>query len=122
MHSEIEHTLLRLEHELLQPETRKSPSRLNEMIVDSFLEIGSSGKRYSKQNVISTLQSAPETKYSLSDFAIKEISPEITLATYRVEAVELKSGNKRVSFRSSLWKKSNGKWQMLFHQGTPVIS
>ena len=122
MHSEIEQTLLHLEHELLRPDTRKSSARLNELIADDFLEIGSSGKRYSKQDAISSLQSLPESKYSLNDFTVKEISPVFVFTIYRVETVELKSGTKRVSLRSSLWKNINGKWQILFHQGTPVIS
>ena len=108
-----------LEVELLQPDVRKSPNRLNELLADDFFEFGASGNRYSKHEMLDLMQEGREAKYTVHDFATVQISPDTILATYRVEKELLDNGEKSFSLRSSLWQNRNGQWQMFFHQGTP---
>jgi hypothetical protein len=54
------------------------------------------------------------TKYTVQDFKIKELSEDVMLATYKVEA------NSTISLRSSIWKYERGDWRMVFHQGTGI--
>jgi hypothetical protein len=107
-----------LELELLQQEVRKSKERLNELIADNFLEIGSSGKSYNKQDIINELLKESETKITLKDFNTIEISLDTILATYLAEKEILGSNEKILSSRSSIWQNKNGNWQIIFHQGT----
>ncbi len=51
-----------LEVELLQPEVRKSKERLNELLADDFFEIGESGKKYSKQDILNEYTKSPRNK------------------------------------------------------------
>ncbi len=111
-----------LELELLQPEVRKSKKRLNELIVDNFLEIGSSGRNYNKEDILNELPSQSEIKFSMKDFNAIEISVDTILATYQVEKIILESNEKTKSARSSIWQNKNGNWQMIFHQGTNLNS
>ena len=105
-----------LETELLQPEVRKAKERLNELLADEFIEIGESGKKYNKQEILNDLPEQTEIKFTISNFNAVEVSPDIVLATYQAE--EEIAGNKTSSLRSSFWQNKNGKWQIIFHQGT----
>lgn len=107
-----------LELELLQPEVRKSKERLNELIADDFVEIGTSGKEYTKQDVINDLTEEPEIKFTIQNFNTIEISPDSIFATYQVEKEILGRIAKINSSRTSIWKNTDGRWQIIFHQGT----
>ena len=108
-----------LETELLQPEVRKSKERLNELLADEFYEIGESGKQYNKQDILKDLPKQTEIKYTIQNFNAVEVSPGIILATYQAEK-EMAGKKGTSSLRSSFWQNRNGKWQITFHQGTPL--
>ena len=99
-----------LEQSLLDPSVRQSTAQLNKLIADDFLEFGSSGRVYNKQDCIKPDDSP--RKFSVSDFSIKELSKDVMLATYNT----IEDGT--VSLRSSIWKRYGDEWQMTFHQGT----
>jgi hypothetical protein len=44
------------------------------------------------------------------------LAPDVVLATYRV----VDETRKQHTLRSSIWKLKDGRWQMVFHQGTPT--
>ena len=120
MDKNLTNIIRELEVELLHPDVRKSTTRLNELLSEDFFEFGSTGKSYSKQDVIRLLKKAKEAKFTISDFKIKVLSPDVVLATYSIEKEDLESSGKSWSLRSSLWQNHNGNWQIIFHQGTPV--
>ncbi|MFC0270379.1 DUF4440 domain-containing protein [Metabacillus herbersteinensis] len=105
--------LQRLEEKLLKPEVRSSITDLEELLSDEFLEFGSSGNIYTKQDCLNGLALS---KMTLHDFELKQLSEDTVLTTYRIfnETRELHT------LRSSIWKLTSGKWQMFFHQGTPT--
>ena len=107
-----------LELELLQPEVRKSKERLNDLIADNFLEVGTSGRNYNKQDILNELPGERETKFTVKDFRTIEISSDTILATYQAEKEISGSKEKILSSRSSIWKNNDGNWQIIFHQGT----
>jgi len=111
-----------LEIELLQPEVRKSKDRLNELIADEFIEIGESGKQYNKQDILDALPKQSGIRFSPKDFKATEISSNVVLATFHLEKEITESGEKIISLRSSIWKNKSGRWQIVFHQGTPLKS
>ena len=119
MKNQLISTIKALEVALLQPEVRKSKRRLNELLADGFFEFGASGNRWTKKDTLNDLPTLVEVKYTMHDFDIIELSSDVVLATYRIEKKVRGSGKKTTSLRSSIWKKRNGKWQMVFHQGTP---
>ena len=119
-----EATLLRrLEEELLKPEVRHAPDRVGDLLSDDFVEFGSSGNVYNKQQVIEALDEEgpadPTIRLSLVDFIAQGLAPGVILVTYRT-IQEGSPGSRRESrLRSSIWKLTEGRWQMVFHQGTP---
>ena len=109
-----------LELELIQPEIRKSKERLNDLLADDFIEIGESGDQYNKQDILSALPKQSGIRFFLNDFNTSEISPGVVLATFQLEKEIVNSSEKIISLRSSIWKLNNGKWQIVFHQGTKI--
>ena len=99
-----------LEQSLLDPSVRQSTEQLNTLIADGFLEFGSSGKIYNKQDCIK--QDDIPRKFVVSDFKIKELSKDVMLATYKTTEDGI------ASLRSSIWKRYGAEWQIIFHQGT----
>ena len=105
-----------LECSLLDPEVRKSKDLLDIYISDDFMEFGSSGKVYNKEEIISSLPVEKHRKIEVLNFQINELAENVILATY----ISLENGIS--TLRSSIWKNTNGCWKMLFHQGTRIIS
>jgi hypothetical protein len=114
-------TILRhLEEQLLQPKVRSSAQDVAALLTEDFLEFGSSGHIFTKQQVIESLAQEVPTRRTLSDFRARMLAPGVALVTYR--AVRHGEVEEQVvySLRSSIWRWDEGRWQMVFHQGTPV--
>lgn len=117
---ELEQLILALEERLLNPEVRCSKQKLEELLDEEFIEFCSSGNIYiyDKDKVIDTEINLEVANWRILDFKIKWISKECILATYRL--VKDSIGTKEHSLRSSIWKKQNHQWKMIFHQGTKM--
>lgn len=111
--------LFELETSLLQPEVRRSREAVSKLLADGFVEFGSSGSVYSKEQILDGLKSEVPRNLSLADFRICELAEGLFLATYRTMA-ESPAATMIQSRRSSIWRNVEGRWQMIFHQGTPL--
>ena len=114
--SKTEKVIYELELSLMSSEVRNSAERIKDILSEDFFEFGSSGKRYkySAGDVFDT-----QYTYSVEDFKVTQIGEDCALATYR--AVRTKEDLEiDCTLRSSLWRRENGMWKMLFHQGTPA--
>ncbi|MEI5906011.1 DUF4440 domain-containing protein [Bacillus spongiae] len=105
--------LLELEQELLQPNTRTTPAKLDSLLADNFFEFGSSGNIWYKQDSAGG-EGLSVRDMTLSHFEIFPLAEDAVLATYRIQD-KTRMVN---TLRSSIWKLIDGKWQMFFHQGT----
>ena len=111
--------LRRLEERLLNPAIRKSGADVSNLLADEFIEFGSSGRVFGKQEIVDALRSEPPVQRSLTDFGARSLAPNVVLVTYRVSRRDLDGQTVTGSLRSSIWKRIDGRWQMVFHQGTP---
>jgi hypothetical protein len=109
--SSLETHIKELEEKLLKPDIRTSKSDLEELLSNEFMEFTSSGNVINKQDCLDGLQT---NRMELYDFSIKVLSEELILSKFRLNIVDKNNH----SLRSSIWKYSDGRWQMLFHQGT----
>lgn len=114
--------ILQLEEKLLQPDLRKSSNEIAQLLAEDFMEIGSSGQAYNKQQVIDALQNESIDKMSIGRFEIFHLSENIILATYRATKRNAANGQEAYSLRSSIWKLFGDKWKMVFHQGTQTTN
>lgn len=106
--------LRELEESLLEPDVRKS-ERLVELIADDFVEFGSSGRTYTKADLVAALKAESPTLQSTADFRVELLAPTAALVTYRIRR---HSQPPLDTLRSSTWRLRDGRWQMVFHQGT----
>lgn len=109
-----------LEEKLLQPDIRKSVEALTLMIADAFIELGSSGRTYNKQQMIDVLPTLPIIKMTIMDFEARLLAKGVVLTIYRLAEY----GNETIAYslRSSIWKLQDDEWQIVFHQGTPLTA
>jgi len=114
----IEDHLRALEEELLQPAVRKTASRVDALLADDFLEFGSSGRVFDKHDIIDILKSESPARRSLTDFRALPLGPGVVLTTYRATSYAPSGEQPIHSLRSSVWRLVDGRWQIVFHQGT----
>ena len=85
-----------------------------------FWEVGASGRRYSREFVLETLENrAPdpdESQWLTRDFQCREIAADNYLITYTLQQ------GPRITRRATLWRRTTGGWKILYHQGTLVES
>jgi hypothetical protein len=113
--------IYQLEDRLLQPEIRRSKEEIAKLLVDDFVEFGSSGRIFDKIQVVEGLPHSPTVPMVIEDFQIKVLSSNVVLATYRVVRTNEPREEMKNSLRSSIWKFIDKRWQMVFHQGTRTI-
>jgi hypothetical protein len=109
-----------LEERLLQSATRRSPEEVGSLLAVDFVEFGSSGSVYDRQQVIDGLGQEQPMERSVTAFAVRELSKDTVLVTYRAERRDPLGGREWHSLRSSIWRLTDGGWQMIFHQGTAI--
>ena len=115
----------RLEEELHRPEIRQSADTVASLLAKGFVEFGSSGTIYDDRDELIMQLAVEKTEPSSQpvmacDYTFRSISPDAVLVTYR--SVRSAEGDRpaRHVLRSSIWQRVDGRWQMIFHQGTPT--
>ena len=118
-------TVRRAELRLLEPEVRADAKDLAILLHPEFHEIGASGRRWTRAEVIQEFAQyepvSDNPNVVVQDMSVQSVSGGVVLVTYRTIEPE------RSVLRSSLWvrdsKPSEGEsWQIIFHQGTPSPS
>ena len=111
--------LRKLEESLTKPETRRSAEELGRLLADDFREFGGSGRVFDKRQIIDALQNQPAVQLWLDDFQVRCLAPDVVLVTYRGNCRFPASDKVSHSLRSSIWRNRDGRWEVVFHQGTP---
>ena len=105
--------ILELEKSLFKYEFMSDITYLNEIIDEKYIEVGKSGKKFNKKNVINDLSSFEEDrKITIYNFTCDKIEENIYLIHYIT-----KSNNDNI-FRTSIWKKEYDKIKIIFHQAS----
>ena len=101
-----------------RPEWGTTRSDFENMTDPSFWEVGASGRRYSREFILDTLENRMlqgyEDIWETLDFHCLEIAPENYLVTYTLLQ------GARVTRRATLWRRTSSGWKILYHQGTVV--
>jgi hypothetical protein len=113
--------LRKLEEQMTKPEIRGSPEELARLLADDFIEFGGSGRIFDKRQIIDTLQNQSPVQIWLDEFQVKCLAPDVALVTYRGHYRFPESENVAHSLRSSIWRNRDGRWEVVFHQGTPSV-
>jgi hypothetical protein len=104
--------MLQLEQRLLSQTTRRDAEEVSRLLADDFVEFGASGNIWSKADVVEQLPQEVFTPRTITEFTAKQLSERTVLVTYHCHTAAINS------LRSSIWRKRDEQWQMVFHQGT----
>lgn len=102
----------RLEESHITPNVRENMGKLDEILADEFFEIGSSGYMYDKKECLET--GVVLSDMTMHNFAMYPLADDVVLTTYYI----VDTTRNRNTYRSSIWKLIEGRWQLYFHQGT----
>ncbi|MFE4229881.1 RNase H family protein [Arthrobacter sp. NPDC056886] len=102
-----------LERELLRPETRADLGRAGVLLHPDFTEIGSSGRLWTRDAMMMSLEDNPGGPVELELLGADRLGEKTMLLTYRSHT---RDGS---ALRSSLWVLEGAQWRLRFHQGTP---
>ena len=102
-----------------RPEFGTTRADFERMTMPDFWEVGASGRRYSREFVLDTLEERhrkPAVEvWETMDFACRELAPDVYLLTYTL----LQDGARKTR-RSTIWHRTPDGWKVVFHQGTIV--
>ncbi|MGH3654552.1 GNAT family N-acetyltransferase [Glutamicibacter sp.] len=112
--SALSNAIISLEQELLESSQRHSQAQLERRLHPRFAEVGASGRTYDREAIIAQLAQEPARdagSLTVESPVAIQLADQLVLLRWR-----LLSGSP--SERSSLWIHEQGRWQLLFHQGT----
>jgi hypothetical protein len=106
-----------LEEAMWRSATRFDPQFQNERFAEDFMEMGRSGRVYSREQVISLESREIRAVLPLHGLTLRALDESTAQLTYNSqvqygEVVEY-------ARRSSIWSRTRRGWVMRFHQGTP---
>jgi hypothetical protein len=89
------------------------------VMAPDYWEVGASGRRYSRDSILRTLQQNPPVDaaaagWQSSDYGLRRLGPDTYLFTYTLRQAV------RLSRRATIWQGRGEEWHILYHQGTIV--
>jgi hypothetical protein len=105
------------------PEFGTNRDDFESMTESDFWEVGASGQRYTRKDVIDTCVSRYQDPnyvkgdiWETDNFECRQIAPNNYLLTYTlIQGVE-----RRITHRATIWRLVNGIWKIFYHQGTII--
>ncbi len=82
------------------------------LLAEDFREVSASGREWTRVSMLRELVGMPFRRHRTSEFRCTALAENLALMNYRTVV------NGRETLRVSLWVLREGRWQMLFHQGT----
>ena len=93
---------------------------LSDLIDDEFTEFGSSAQIFDKHEIMRWLLSEDKSERIGMQFKAKRLSDDVMLITYISCIKDNYFAEIKHALRSSIWRHKDGRWRMVFHQGTPI--
>jgi hypothetical protein len=101
-----------------KPEFGTTRKDFEQMTDDSYWEVGASGRRYSREFVLKSLDcrgpQPGESGWKADDFHCLQIAADNSLLTYTLHR------GLRVTRRATIWRRTTAGWKIVYHQGTIV--
>ena len=104
-----------LELRLLDPAVRGDRALLEALLHPDFVEVGASGRRWTRSQIIDALVAAPSVDdLQVAELQSRALGADVVLVTYTAR----RAGS--TARRSSIWVRREPGWVVRYHQGTPV--
>ena len=110
------------ERALLTREVRSSAAALDALLDPEFTETGASGRQWTRAEILAALPAAagsgpgPPGPDRIADHAMagRRLAADVIMLTFET------NNQGRRARRVSLWRRSGGRWRVLYHQGTLI--
>lgn len=109
-------TLHALEEAMWRPETRFDRAYMDAILAEDFVEIGQSGRVWSRADALSLGPVPIDVELPLTDFSEAELAPGVVHVRYVSVPTH---GTRGAALRSSIWIRAD-RWRLRFHQATPT--
>ena len=107
------------EIQIIEAERNGDISVFEKLLADNCVTIGPDGKRHGKAEVLKILRSIQKQSITATDFIVLPAGRDAAIVNY-VVTVATPDGSTRQHTASSVWLRTKGGWQMVFHQGTEI--
>ncbi|MGL5248938.1 MAG: RNase H family protein [Brooklawnia sp.] len=115
--AEVDDDLLKLvdyEKELLTDRVRSDAGRVRELLHPQFTEFGAAGRIWTRNRLLAEIGPMP-MRVRYEAIGADRLADDLVLLRWRALSAHSEW------LRSSIWQRTDGKWQLRFAQGTPVI-
>lgn len=102
---------------LLDPAVRADPASAGALLHPGFTEVGSSGRAWTRAEILEAMAgelSLVGEEVEVRGMTGEQLAPGVVHLRFRTVV------GGREARRSSLWRCADDRWQLWFHQGTPV--
>jgi hypothetical protein len=113
--------VIALERALLTHGVRSSAAALDALLDPEFTETGASGRRWTRAEILAGLPAGeagarPPGPDRIADHAMagRRLAADVVMLTFETDH------QGRRARRVSLWRRSGGRWRVLYHQGTLI--
>jgi hypothetical protein len=119
---EVEELLIEKEKAIYAAYKRHAMPTIDSLLADDFHEIGSSGRFYSKSEVLEAMKDIQVIDYAFKQFRVLPLDESNAIVVYALTMNRIENGKERMNraFRSSVWRRHKGDWRIAFHQATPL--
>ena len=104
----------------LRPDIRADLDQLNDILDGDYLEIGASGNRFTKQDVLNALPDESPCTRTIEQYEASQLGPDLFLTTYIINKATPDGRSSTRTHRCTIWRQDKGTLRMRFHQGTPI--
>jgi dihydropteroate synthase len=110
-----EHRVIEYELALLRRTVRSDPGRLEALLHPDFVEVGATGRRWTRAQIIAALaaESGVDPVEAI-DLTSERLAEDVILLTFTTRR------GRRTVHRSSVWVRHGDGWAVRHHQGTPA--
>ncbi len=109
-----------LEREMQKRDVRADRERVTELLAPTFIEIGASGRRWDLASTLSMLAEESGSGDQLPEIGITNLEGRVIAPDVIQVLCDSKRGRRLVR-RSSIWRRMNSQWRLVFHQGTLLL-
>lgn len=120
MEPELADYFQRIEAEMFTQEVLHSRVELESRMAVDFVEVTAQGKSYNREEMINGLLDMAPVEVTIENFAVRHLTPEVVLATYRSFVKQPDGGVPAAKIRSTIWRFENSRWVADYHQATPT--
>ena len=117
---EVEDQIAAKEIAIVEAQKRGDFVPIEALLDDDFREIGSSGKIFSKSEVLNAIREVQIVDYAFEDLRFLPVDQRCVILTYLATVTRSYQGHveSRRAYRSSTWVERNGSWRVIFHQAS----